>query len=111
MSRRLQGLVGRLGKRQTNLGVAFAPDGRTWTGTYSGRVYVWHGNRLVKSLKGHSGRVNAVASGPMGMLSGDSKGNIKFWDAKVRCRGEGGRGRAATVPCCVSHLRVECVSM
>ena len=81
--RRRRGLVGRKGKRQSHMSVAFAEDGRTWTGAYSGAVYVWSGNKLRKVLKGHKGHVNALWAAGDYMVSGDLKGNLIFWSHSV----------------------------
>ena len=40
-----QGLVGSKGKRCTQLCQATTPGGRTWTGTASGEIYMYKGNR------------------------------------------------------------------
>lgn len=103
--RRKRGLVGRRGKRQSHLSCTTV-GGRCWTGTYSGHVYVWDGNKLVKNLKGHSKRVNALYAGPEFVLSGDNGGEIRAWSPSGDCLGSYNVGEPIRALCVAAAGRV-----
>ena len=50
---------------------------------YTVSIKLWHDNKIVKKLKGHSGRIICLLELPNGFLvSGSHDGSVKFWDVK-----------------------------
>jgi WD40 repeat protein/DNA-binding SARP family transcriptional activator len=66
----------------------FSPDGREIVvPTVDGTAEIWAlaGNRLVATLRGHSGQVGAVAYSPDGkhVATGSTDGTARIWDART----------------------------
>ncbi len=52
-----KGVFGDVGELQTILVIAFGhDDGKTYTGTLKGDVYIWQENKLIQSVQAHKVR-------------------------------------------------------
>lgn len=80
-----QGLVGSKGKRCSNLCVGFTATA-TWTGTATGDVYVWKGNRLRHVIKGAHGKkpISSIVVSDDFVATGGSDNKIQFWTHKAK---------------------------
>jgi microtubule-associated protein-like 6 len=55
-------------------------DGKCYTGTLNGEVYIWEDNKLVRVEKAHKGPVYAVNPFEGGFLTGGKDGILKVWN-------------------------------
>ncbi|CAF1210286.1 unnamed protein product [Rotaria sordida] len=80
----------RSSKMQTMLSIAFGPDERTYTGSMTGLVFIWHVNTLERTINAHTGPIfsmfssdNCIVTGAKekrSLSSTDALKPLKIWD-------------------------------
>jgi WD40 repeat protein len=87
---RFRGLFGAVAKKETMWCVSSIGD-NVVTGSESGTVYMWEGRNLVKGIKAHEGRVNAMylvshKGAEPGLVTVCSAGMVQIWNEKIEIR-------------------------
>ena len=84
---RFRGLFGSAFKEETLWSISRIGD-LVVTGSDSGMIFVWEGRNLIRGIKAHSGRINAMfliekeGSEP-GLVTACSAGKIQVWNSKL----------------------------
>eukprot|EP01006_Ploeotia_vitrea_P014079 TRINITY_DN37392_c0_g1_i1.p1 TRINITY_DN37392_c0_g1~~TRINITY_DN37392_c0_g1_i1.p1 ORF type:complete len:741 (+),score=138.60 TRINITY_DN37392_c0_g1_i1:114-2336(+) len=73
-----KGLLGRKGKRQPFVSLAFTDD-YTLIGTKSGHIYPFKANKLKRPVQGHNGMIYSLRCINGMVLSGGKDGNLNVW--------------------------------
>jgi WD40 repeat protein len=84
---RYRGLFGTAHKEETLWCVSHIGD-IVVTGSDSGNLYVWEGRNLIRSIKAHTGVINAMyiinhKGGDPGLVTACSAGKIQVWNSKL----------------------------
>jgi WD40 repeat protein/Ca2+-binding EF-hand superfamily protein len=74
-----EGILGKIGKKQTHLCLATLEDDRVVSGTMTGHIYIWDGRNCSKTIKAHDKSVNALVICKHGLLSGGRDGRARLW--------------------------------
>ena len=82
-----RGLIGRKGKVQTMLCIAWTGS-RPVIGTQDGRLYCFEGRRLIQTVIAHESSVNCLYSCSEGLVSGGKDGKVKVWSTALECKRE-----------------------
>jgi microtubule-associated protein-like 6 len=84
-----RGVFGKAGKLDTMLSIEFGANGEVYTGAQNGKVYVWDGNKLVRTVALHTGPVFALFQVRDRFVSGGKDGIVKLWsEAFEKCEKE-----------------------
>eukprot|EP01119_Soliformovum_irregulare_P013844 TRINITY_DN3722_c0_g1_i1.p1 TRINITY_DN3722_c0_g1~~TRINITY_DN3722_c0_g1_i1.p1 ORF type:complete len:1927 (-),score=428.61 TRINITY_DN3722_c0_g1_i1:16-5796(-) len=75
-----KGIFGTAGEITTILCIGFGHnDGKTYTGTLTGEVYIWQENRLISVIQAHKGPLYSVDEYDNGFLTGGKDGLLRIW--------------------------------
>ncbi|WAR18910.1 EMAL6-like protein [Mya arenaria] len=76
-----KGIFGKEGEIQTVLCVCAGSNDTTYSGTLSGDVYIWRGNRLDRIVQAaHKGAIYTLDMTDEGFSSGGKDGTVRLWD-------------------------------
>ena len=78
-TRRHDGIIGKIGKKQNHLSLVSLLDGRVLSGTMTGHIYIWDGRNCCKTIKAHDKSVNVLLVCKHGLLSGGRDGKVRLW--------------------------------